>query len=282
MKISINQFINRVFAIAIVAAAVGCSNPNVVETPSGLEVEFLRKANGDKFEVGDELEVNLVYVTEDGRKLFDTDERGGSVKIRMTDQDKGLFHEMIQTLTVGDSATCEIVVENLYEETFGRPVPDTIKRGTMLKFNIGIKSALNLNEIIEAQKKVDAVIIDDYLERNNIQAQKDKTGLRYVVTKEGTGEKPNIGDSLVVHYSGRILETGKQFDSSLEKGKPFEFVVGRGVIEGWSRGFTLLNEGSKATLYIPSGMGYGPMGYPRLIPRNAVLIFDVEFIEIKK
>lgn len=282
MKISINQLIIRVFTIAIIAATVGCSNPNVVETPSGLEVEFLRKANGDKFEVGDELEVNLVYVTEDGRKLFDTDERGGPVKIRMTDQDKGLFHEMIQTLTVGDSATCEIVVENLYEETFGRAVPDTIKRGTMLKFNIGIKSALNLNEIIEAQKKVDAVIIDDYLERNNIQAQKDKTGLRYVVTEEGTGEKPNIGDSLVVHYSGRVLETGKQFDSSLEKGKPFEFVVGRGVIEGWSRGFTLLNEGSKATLYIPSGMGYGPMGYPRLIPRNAVLIFDVEFIEIKK
>ncbi len=281
MRIRINQIMSHISALAF-CVTFSCTPQNVIETPSGLEVEMIRSSNGEKFEIGDELEVNLVYETKDGKKLFDTRKIGAPVKIRMTDSDRGLFHEMIQMLSVGDSATCEISVDNLYEETFQRSVPDSIAKGTMLKFNIGIVSAKNLTEKIEAQKKIDAELIDQYLAKNNIEAETDTTGLRYVVTKKGNGPKPSIGDSVLVHYTGKLMENGKKFDSSKDRGTPFEFSIGRGVIEGWSRGFALLNEGDEATLYIPSGMAYGPGGYPGTIPPNAILVFDVEFLEIKK
>jgi len=99
-------------------------------------------------------------------------------------------------------------------------------------------------------------------------------------TQVGTGPAAKEGDTLVVHYTGK-LEDGTVFDSSVG-GEPFTFVVGAGqVIPGWDQGLIGLRVGGKRTLTIPPDLGYGAQGAGNVIPPNATLIFDVELVEIK-
>ena len=108
-------------------------------------------------------------------------------------------------------------------------------------------------------------------------AIKTKSGLRYVVLTEGTGDKnPKKGEDVTVHYTGSLLD-GKVFDSSVQRGSPATFAVGQ-VIEGWNEALVTMKKGEKRTLIIPPELGYGAQGYPGVIPPNSYLIFDVELI----
>ncbi|QQR55645.1 FKBP-type peptidyl-prolyl cis-trans isomerase [Candidatus Peregrinibacteria bacterium] len=98
---------------------------------------------------------------------------------------------------------------------------------------------------------------------------------------EGTGEAAKKGNTLVVHYTG-TLEDGSKFDSSKDRGEPFEFQLGQGyVIQGWDEGMLGMKVGGTRKLTIPSDMGYGDYGVPGAIPGGAALIFEVELLEIK-
>ena len=98
---------------------------------------------------------------------------------------------------------------------------------------------------------------------------------------EGEGEASKKGDTLVVHYTG-TLEDGTKFDSSKDRGEPFEFVIGQGyVIQGWDIGMLGMKVGGTRKLTIPSDMAYGDYGVPGAIPGGATLIFEVELLEIK-
>lgn len=91
---------------------------------------------------------------------------------------------------------------------------------------------------------------------------------------------PKIGDKVTIHYTG-TLENGKKFDSSRDRGSPFQCVIGVGqVIKGWDEGIPQLSVGEKAILTIPGHKAYGDRGFPGLIPPNATLIFDVELLKI--
>lgn len=104
------------------------------------------------------------------------------------------------------------------------------------------------------------------------------TGLKYVITTEGTGDTPAAGDMVKVHYTGKLLD-GTTFDSSVERGTPIDFPVGEGkVIKGWDEALLMMKKGEKRTLIIPSDLGYGPSGRGP-IPPNATMIFDVELID---
>lgn len=106
-----------------------------------------------------------------------------------------------------------------------------------------------------------------------------KVGDMYIVeTKKGSGPKPSNGQNITAHYTGK-LKDGKKFDSSVDRGQPFQFKLGEHrVIQGWELGFANMHVGSKATLLIPYSLGYGDQGYPGAIPPKATLIFDVELI----
>jgi peptidylprolyl isomerase len=107
------------------------------------------------------------------------------------------------------------------------------------------------------------------------------SGLQYVIFEEGGGPMPKAGDLVSVHYTG-WLEDGTEFDSSIGRGQPIEFPIGRGsVIPGWDEGIALLNQGSTARLILPSDIAYGPNGAPPVIPGDATLIFDVELVDIR-
>jgi peptidylprolyl isomerase len=106
------------------------------------------------------------------------------------------------------------------------------------------------------------------------------SGLQYFLVESGDGSKPESGQIVSVHYTG-YLDDGTVFDSSVDRGTPFQFPLGQGaVIRGWDEGIALLNEGSTARLIIPSDLGYGAGGSGGVIPPNATLIFDVELVEI--
>jgi peptidylprolyl isomerase len=104
------------------------------------------------------------------------------------------------------------------------------------------------------------------------------SGLQYMILEEGSGEMPQVGDGVRVHYTG-TLEDGTQFDSSVG-GEPFQFTLGVGdVIAGWDEGIALLKEGSKARLTIPPGLAYGDRANGP-IPANSTLIFEVELVDV--
>lgn len=112
---------------------------------------------------------------------------------------------------------------------------------------------------------------------------KTESGLQYDVIKQGKGSVAQSGKRVQVHYTGWLNQKGKKgakFDSSVDRGKPFVFGLGQGmVIKGWDEGVAGMKVGEKRTLYIPSELGYGERGAGASIPPNAELIFDVELLD---
>jgi peptidylprolyl isomerase len=128
-------------------------------------------------------------------------------------------------------------------------------------------------------------------EKSAIAAKKESqmkttpSGLQYEDTVEGTGASPKTGQTCVMHYTGWLFENktkGKKFDSSLDRGQPFEFPIGQGrVIQGWDEGVATMKVGGKRTLVIPPSIGYGARGAGGVIPPNATLLFEVELLGLK-
>lgn len=112
-----------------------------------------------------------------------------------------------------------------------------------------------------------------------VRATETPEGLKIEVLKEGQGQEAKNNDTVFVHYTGWLLD-GTKFDSSVDRGTPFSFVLGAGqVIKGWDIGVLGMKPGEKRKLTIPANLGYGEMGTPGgPIPPNATLVFEVEFI----
>jgi peptidylprolyl isomerase len=105
-------------------------------------------------------------------------------------------------------------------------------------------------------------------------------GMYFVITEEGKGETPETGTTISVHYTGRLLENNKKFDSSYDRGEPIKFEVGTGkVIKGWDEALIRMKRGEKRTLIIPPDLAYGEQGAGGVIPPNAWLVFDVELVD---
>ena len=111
------------------------------------------------------------------------------------------------------------------------------------------------------------------------------SGLQITDSKVGTGAAPKTGQTCVMHYTGWLYVNGakgKKFDSSVDRGQPFEFPLGEGrVIAGWDEGVASMKVGGKRTLIIPPELGYGARGAGGVIPPNATLIFEVELLDVK-
>ena len=139
----------------------------------------------------------------------------------------------------------------------------------------------NENEISTEEQEPETV-------ENNIQTT--QSGLKFIVlTKPADAtKKPTKGKVTTVHYTGWFTkkdseepDLSRKFDSSVDRGEPFQFVIGMGqVIKGWDEGVLDMAVGEKRRLIVPGNLGYGPRGYPGVIPPNATLIFDVELLAI--
>jgi peptidylprolyl isomerase len=115
--------------------------------------------------------------------------------------------------------------------------------------------------------------------------QKSPSGLQWEDVKVGTGATPKASQTCVMHYTGWLWEDGakgKKFDSSVDRGTPFEFPLAQGrVIKGWDEGVATMKVGGKRNLLIPPQLGYGARGAGGVIPPNATLFFEVELLGVK-
>jgi len=147
------------------------------------------------------------------------------------------------------------------------------------------KSAIDTEMLVRRDDQV----ISEYLKEQKINAQKLPTGIYYQNFQQGTGEKPAVGDTVYVHYTGNIIYS-YVFDSSRFRDKPFQFRLGVGnVIPGWDLSVANMRVGERGIFFIPSYLAYGISGSPqdrntglRNIPGNSILIFDIELLEIRK
>ncbi|HTE20408.1 MAG TPA: FKBP-type peptidyl-prolyl cis-trans isomerase [Armatimonadota bacterium] len=108
-----------------------------------------------------------------------------------------------------------------------------------------------------------------------------KSGLKYAVLEKGKGDTAADNQQVYVHYTGWLQDGGKKFDSSVDRGEPFGFMLGRGqVIAGWDEGVKGMKVGERRQLIIPAKLGYGDRGAGGVIPPGATLIFDVQLLRI--
>lgn len=118
------------------------------------------------------------------------------------------------------------------------------------------------------------------LKNNNMSEITEVTELKIETLAPGTGDTAKKGDALRMHYTGTLLD-GKKFDSSHDRGEPFQFTLGAGqVIQGWDQGIEGMQVGEKRKLLIPYEMAYGERGFPPVIPPKSPLVFEIELIEI--
>ena len=131
----------------------------------------------------------------------------------------------------------------------------------------------------DSQEDKDMELILDYIANKNLDAQKTAEGIYYVIDNPGTGTRPDINSTVTVDYEGFLVDDRK-FDSSIDRGMASTFALTR-VIRGWQLGIPLFKKGGKGKLIIPSHLGYGGNPPPGIIPINAVLVFNVELIDVK-
>lgn len=142
---------------------------------------------------------------------------------------------------------------------------------TNKKLKLNAQEAFFLQQALPAWEKA----------RMKIGFEFEENGLGIKILAKGQGELPKEGQTVIVHYTGK-LEDGTEFDSSIPRKTPFEFPLGKGrVIKGWDLGIAKLPIGTKAILWIPADLGYGSRGAGGVIPPGATLFFEVELIGVK-
>jgi peptidylprolyl isomerase len=142
------------------------------------------------------------------------------------------------------------------------------------------KTQIIAKEKAEAKAKEEQAAIDKALNELYKDAKVTPSGLRYIMSAEGSGASPTATSKVTVHYTGTLLANGKKFDSSLDRGQPATFGLNQ-VIKGWTEGIQLMKVGGKCKFIIPSDLAYGDQGYPGVIPPKSWLVFDVELISFE-
>ena len=237
------------------------NNLDATKTDSGLY--YLMNNEGTGATPSGSSDVTIVYKGYflDGTVFSESDSDG--VSIWLSEVILGL-KEGLQLFKEGGEGIL-LVPSNLGYGDAGR---GTIPGGTVLVFEI------KLVEIIDYEAKNEADIIE-YIEENDLVANRTNSGLYYVINEEGTGTRPTSSSNVTVAYKGYFLD-GTVFDQSDANGISFGLDQ---VIRGWTEGIPLFKEGGEGILLIPSSLGYGLNGAGS-IPRGAVLVFDVNLISV--
>src|SRR5690606_19175973 len=281
----------------------------------GLQYKIVKDGGQPKAQTGDLLSVSMTVTTDRDSLLSSTYKIGLPQIINIAaDSLPGLYpgdyNSMFKMLGEGDSAIFKLNLDTMAAKTM-QPKPDFADH--YVTFNVKVNKHFKKGELtdsalyaevntyfdgeIQKLKASEEGKINDYIKKNNLEPLKTASGLQYIITEEGTGEKPVAGDTVKVNYTGALVATGDVFDTSIkevaEKSntynpmrpyEPAKFAIGvRQVIQGWDEGLLLLPKGSKAKLIIPSELGYGERGDGRgVIPPFAPLVFDIELIDILK
>jgi peptidylprolyl isomerase len=267
---------------------------NITTQPleSGLIFIEEKAGRGRSPKAGEMVTVNLTVGLIDGTKIFSTDDRGEPFEYEFGQNfdTKGL-EEGVGMLKKGGKARLIVPHTIAYgAESRGELLPpysnmvydvELLSIRSKEAYEKERQKMADERKAKEEQRKLNEKSLrDNYLQDNNITVEPTASGLYYVETEKGTGNRAMPGNQVHVHYTGRLLD-GTVFDSSRDRGEPFSFRLGVGeVIKGWDEGIAKMNEGGKAILIIPSSIAYGTRDSGK-IPAYSTLVFDVELIKVE-
>ena len=291
-----------------------CKDASFKKGEEGMEYKIIADGKGDLLKQGEFMELQFTStISGAGRKdsVLNSSRDQGGAQIMPFDSTNlpPAYFKIFKQLKKGDSVATRTATDSIIKkQPQGQPLPDFIKKGMFIYTNIKLvniyktqaeaDSARKLNmaaaEITAKAKatvlaKEDDKTIAAYLAKNNITATKTANGVYVKTTQAGTGAVLDSTVFVKVMYTGKTLD-GKMFDSNVDPSKGHtdplnvnltnDVSLGGGVIAGMSEALKTMQQGTKATMYIPSGLGYGARGAGADIPANANLMFDVEIVGV--
>jgi len=288
------------FLLALTGIVSANAQSTLQQTPKGASYQIFTQNVGEKIKLNDVITFQVVQKTDKDSVLYSTYAAGHPVQAQIRpSQSVADLNEIFPLLTVNDSVLVKVPADSIFKGHDDQR-PSFFPKGSNLVFIIKILKVQSLNDAIAennaAKEKItaaEAANAASYIAAHKLIVKTTESGLKYVITKPSLKLKPQTGDTLLVNYVGRTLDD-KIFDTSIESiaksagtyqdGRPYEplqVIVGTGsVIPGWDEGLLLLNEGSRATLVIPSGLAYGSQGQGDIKPFST-LVFDVELVKVK-
>jgi FKBP-type peptidyl-prolyl cis-trans isomerase FkpA len=277
---------------AALLAFWGCEEEQIQLTDSGYKYVTCVDLEGNPGAPSDWIFIHAVTRAGD-EILEDTRERGDAVPIQLSpdpmQQARNPFQDVLAIMSIGDSIQLEYPLDSIQA-----PPPDVPEGVTALTYELKVVDIMGPEEFqewrseqmsknrakVEEVEALVAGIYGDY-KAGNLDIQRTESGLGYVIHEEGNGRTAELGQVVDAQYFGILDATGESFDNSYQRGQPFSFQIGMGmVIPGWDEGFAILSPGSKATLFVPSKLGYGERD-SQAIPANSDLIFYVEMLGIR-
>ena len=258
-------------------------------TETGLMYKYHVKGSGtENPNEGDFLDLTMVYGTGDST-LFDSrtipTQQAMHVPM-MASVFQGDIYEGLGMMVEGDSATFVMPSDSVWKKLFRMPaIPPGMDSIEYIYFDVKLKEILTKEEVdarkaaeAEAARAEEIAKLDVYLRENYPDAIPSRTGLYYHRIQMGEGDQPLQGQMVKVHYTGYLID-GTKFDSSVDRGTPFEFPLGQGrVIPGWDEGIGYMRKGETGVLIIPSELGYNDRGSGKIPPYSS-LVFEVELID---
>jgi FKBP-type peptidyl-prolyl cis-trans isomerase len=277
--------ISYLICIGLALGAVSCTDSGFKKTKSGLLYKIYSDGKGPVAKKGNFLKMNFVQKVRDS--VISTTE--GSLPAYVPVDSAGPVYspiEIFPMLRQGDSAVVVMLVDTLIRKYGSSQLPPFLKKKDKITFGFKVLDLYASEDLLkqdrdrEMAKQKDREVSDlqSYLSKNNIQAQKTEKGTYYVIQSEGSGPQVDSGKQVSVRYTGKLMPSGKVFESNLNGpgNAPLKFVVGAGqIIPGWDDALRKFKQGGKGTLYVPAFMAYdqqrGPGG-----KAFENLIFDVE------
>ncbi len=299
---------NLVFLTVAALAFAGC-NGGFKKGDNGMLYKIYTDAPGTNIKAGDFISVNVIAKTDKDSLLVSSYDQGRPSNLLVQKpMYKGDLYSGLMMLSQGDSAALKIDADTLVKKS-GQPKPPGFK-GKYFVYTLKIEKVIprgnlddkafqaKVGDYFKAEgdkaRAAEPVKIKKYIADNNLKTIQTPSGLNYVITQVGSGEKIAVGDTAVVDYTGKRLN-GKVFDTSIkavaekagppiyDKMRQFQAIkipVGqKAVIPGWDEGLQLLSKGEKATFIVPSSLAYGEQGYGPIAPFST-LVFDVELKNI--
>jgi FKBP-type peptidyl-prolyl cis-trans isomerase FkpA len=266
-----------------------------VKDASGLECKWVTHGTGTQVAaVGSFADINVIFKIGDST-LVNTYEQNNHLPVTQqitAPGMKGDFMEGVAKMKAGDSAVFRMLVDTFAARAH-QPKPVWAKSGDYIRWEVKVVQVMTKEQMdaeeakkYKVQNDADDKILQAYFKSHNIKgAKKTASGLYYTVSKAGSGAHPKSGQQVTVNYTGQNLK-GEKFDSNVDPSfnhvEPFSFPLGQhSVIKGWEEAAALMNNGMKATFYLPSSMAYGAKGQGGKIGPNEILIFDIELLSFK-
>lgn len=276
------------FFVLIVFFLVSCSSEDFVQHETGLRYKVItQNKDAKKPQNGDVMELKMRIRTMTDSVVYNDFLR---LALGKATHNGGSLDDGFALLHIGDSAHFIIPTDSFYTKTLKQPKAeiDSEKHPNLI-FEVKLKNFITAAEI-EKEKEVmekesaalEEQLLMDYIQREGIKTEPTVNGLYFIELEKGNGEKPQPGQEVEVHYKGTLIN-GQPFDSSYDRDEPIKFKLGVGqVIPGWDEGISMLEEGGKAKLIIPSYLAYGNQQRGPVIKPYSSLVFEVELVKIIK